>query len=55
MKAQKDRLYKDVDFLTSINPARNFQNLDSLRAVCDYLKKQFVSMAAKPEEQAWLA
>lgn len=55
MKAQKDRLYKDVDFLTSIKPPRNFENLESLQIVCDYLKKEFLSMGAPPEEQTWLA
>jgi Zn-dependent M28 family amino/carboxypeptidase len=55
MKAQRDRLYKDVEFLTSINPARNFQNLNSLKKVCDYLKDEFVLMGAEPEEQAWIA
>lgn len=55
MKAQKDRLYKDVDFLTSIKPPRNFENLESLQVVCDYLKDQFLSMGASPQEQAWLA
>jgi Zn-dependent M28 family amino/carboxypeptidase len=55
MKAQKENLYKDVDFLTSIKPARNFRNLGSLQAVCDYLKKEFELLAAVPYEQAWLA
>lgn len=55
MKARKDRLYKDVDFLTSIKPERNFQNLKSLQRVCDYLKKEFLSMGATPEEQTWIA
>ncbi len=55
MKARKDRLYKDVDFLTSIKPERNFQNLKSLQGVCDYLKKEFISMGATPEEQTWIA
>lgn len=55
MKAQKDRLYKDVDFLTSIKPPRNFENLESLQVVCDYLKDQFLSMGASSQEQTWLA
>ena len=55
MKAQKDRLYKDVDFLTSIKPARNFQNLQSLQKACEYLKNEFSTAGAVPEEQSWLA
>jgi hypothetical protein len=55
MKAQKDRLYKDIDFLTSIAPARNYQNLLSLEKICDYLKAEFSAVDATPEEQTWLA
>lgn len=55
MKAQKDRLYKDVEFLTSITPARNYQNLESLQKVCDYLNNEFSAAGATPEEQSWLA
>ena len=55
MKAQKDRLYKDVEFLTSIKPARNFQNLQSLQKVCEYLKNEFSTVGAVPEEHSWLA
>jgi Zn-dependent M28 family amino/carboxypeptidase len=53
MNAQKERLYKDVEFLTSIKPARNFQNIESLKTVCDYLKNEFVKMGAIPGEQTW--
>src|SRR4051794_880811 len=55
MKAQKDRLYKDVDFLTSVKPARSFENLETLERVCDYLKNEFELMGGPPEEQKWLA
>jgi len=55
MKAQRDRLYKDVEFFTSIKPARNFQKLESLKRVWDYLKNEFVLMGAEAEEQVWIA
>src|SRR5881409_237737 len=55
MPASKDRLYKDVEFLTSIQPPRNYLNKDSLEKVCYYLKKEFMLMGASPVEQTWKA
>jgi Zn-dependent M28 family amino/carboxypeptidase len=55
MKAHKNRIYNDVDFLTSIKPARNFQNLRSLEKVCSYLRDEFVAMGTEPAEQTWTA
>ena len=55
MQAQKTRLYKDVEFLTTINPPRNFQNLQSLEKVCDYIKQEFTAAGATAEEQKWMA
>jgi Zn-dependent M28 family amino/carboxypeptidase len=55
MKASKERLYKDVEFLTTIQPPRNYRNNDSLEKVCFYLKKEFMLMGASPEEQTWHA
>ncbi len=55
MPASKDRLYKDVAFLTSLQPPRNYLNKDSLEKVCYYLKKEFMLMGATPEEQTWKA
>jgi Zn-dependent M28 family amino/carboxypeptidase len=55
MQASKDRLYKDVDFLTSVQPPRNYRNKDSLEKVCYYLRKEFMLMGASPTEQAWTA
>lgn len=37
MKAKQDRLYADVEFLTTIQPPRNYQNLDSLNRVAEYI------------------
>ena len=55
MNAQKNRLYADVEFLTTLRPYRNWTNLESLAQVCTYLKAQFSSMGLVPEEQVWNA
>lgn len=54
-KISKERLYRDVEFLTSIRPWRNYQNLESLEKVCDYLRKEFSAAGYKTEDQKWLA
>jgi len=54
-KAVKDRLYKDVDFLTGIRPYRNYQNLESLDKVCKYISDEFISYGYEYEEQKWKA
>jgi len=55
MKASKNRLYKDVEYLTAINPPRNYLNLESLEKVVGYLKNEFEEIGAVPQEQKWLA
>ncbi len=35
MPANQNRLYRDVDFLTSIYPYRNYKNLESLQKAAD--------------------
>lgn len=55
MKADKDRLYRHVQFLTSLSPPRNYLNVDILEKVCSYLKEEFRNMSAQPEEQLWTA
>lgn len=55
INAQKLRLYKDVEFLTTIRPFRNFQNLDSLKKVCDYIKEEFKKAGFTTEDQKWIA
>jgi len=41
MKARKDRLYKHVEFLSGIYPARNYKNTDSLERVANYIESAF--------------
>ena len=55
MKAAKEALYRHVDFLTSLAPARNYLNTETLEKVCRYLKEEFRRMGAQPEEQVWTA
>jgi len=55
VQANLDQIYKDVDFLTKINPPRNFQNMSSLAAVCDYIKYEIKLAGGEPKEQTWTA
>ena len=55
MKANKDRIYRDVEFLTSISPARNYRNLRSLGKVSDYIQEELKKIGAKPSAQHWKA
>lgn len=55
MQASKDNLFRHVDFLTTLTPARNYRNMDTLENVCTYLKEAFRQMGAEPEEQVWMA
>jgi hypothetical protein len=47
----KERLYKDVEFLTTVKPARNYGNLNSLNKVADYIRKSFTTASLKTEVQ----
>ena len=55
MKARKEYIFKDVEFLTELRPYRNYRNLESLDKVCGYLKKEFTKAGLKPKEQKWVA
>jgi hypothetical protein len=54
-KAVKNRLYRDVEFLTRIRPFRNYQNLEALEAASKYISDQFTSWGYTFEEQKWIA
>jgi hypothetical protein len=47
----KARLYKDVQFLTTVKPARNYRNLSSLNKVAEYIEKSFLSLNYPTEVQ----
>lgn len=55
MNAQKHRLYNDVDFLTNLRPFRNYENLESLAKVCEYIKEEYTKLGWTYEEQKWMA
>jgi hypothetical protein len=55
IKARKERLYKDVEFLCNIRPYRNYRNLDSLEKACRYISGEFASFGYAPVEQLWEA
>jgi hypothetical protein len=55
MKANTERLYKDVEFLTEITPSRNYLDLDSIKKVVEYIKKEFEKMGVSSVEQKWIA
>tara|TARA_B110000285_G_scaffold85871_1_gene98510 strand:+ start:1206 stop:2072 length:867 start_codon:yes stop_codon:yes gene_type:complete len=55
MDANKERMYQDVDFLTSLRPYRNYNNLDSLEQVCDYIKDEYDKLGWSSQEQTWEA
>ena len=39
-RAQAQRMYEDVRFLTQLRPFRNYENLESLAVVVNYLKEE---------------
>jgi Zn-dependent M28 family amino/carboxypeptidase len=53
MKANTKSLYETVEFLTSLNPPRNFQNLSSLEKAYKYIEDQFSKAGANVELQKW--
>src|SRR4051794_25321614 len=55
MKANTRRLYKDVEFLTAISPARNYQHLHSLEKAYKYIETEFEKAGASPRLQKWVA
>jgi hypothetical protein len=55
MKAKTKRIYSDVNFLTTLTPARNFLNKVSLEKAARYIQDEFVRMGARPEIQTWQA
>jgi Zn-dependent M28 family amino/carboxypeptidase len=55
MPADQIRLYTDVEFLTSLQPARNYLNLDSLNRAADYIKGEFEKLRGTVTEQPFTA
>jgi len=55
MRAKTERIYKDVEYLTSITPSRNYQNLASLQKAYTYIIGEFDKAGAKSAVQTWTA
>ncbi|MCB2408600.1 M28 family peptidase [Hymenobacter lucidus] len=51
MKANQDRLYADVEFLTELRPARSYRHPASLNQAADYIKAEFEKLECRVEEQ----
>ena len=49
----KNRLYKDVETLTSILPARNYLNMESLNQSADYIFKELEKAGCRMERQKY--
>ena len=51
--ADRDRLYRDVHFLTSIRPYRNHKNIESLRAAAGYIEGELSNCGLPTRRQPW--
>lgn len=54
-KAKTTRLKKDVKFLTELRPFRNYQNIDSLKKVIDYIQNEMNNSGFESNLQTWMA
>jgi hypothetical protein len=55
VKADKAMLFQHVEFLTTLRPFRNYQNLQSLHDVCQYLAEQLDQYGLQVDEQCFEA
>jgi Zn-dependent M28 family amino/carboxypeptidase len=51
MKADKDRMYGDVEFLTELFPPRNGENIESLEEAASYIEGEFLKLGCLVENQ----
>jgi len=51
--ANQTRLHADVQFLTSLQPARNYQNLVSLNKAADYIHAELQKLGCPVQEQTF--
>jgi hypothetical protein len=51
--ANATRLHADVEFLTSLEPARNYQNLASLNKAADYIHSELAKLGCPVQEQKY--
>jgi Zn-dependent M28 family amino/carboxypeptidase len=55
MEASRKNLFRHVEFLTELSPARNYRNTATLKKVVDYLVNECRTYGSTPEKQAWKA
>ena len=55
MRASKELLYQHVEFLTTLRPFRNYQNLDTLERVCEYVRREFAEYGLNVADQVFEA
>ena len=53
IQVDKNKLYSSVEKLTSISPARNYENIDSLNKAADFIKSEFLRYGYSPVEQKY--
>jgi Zn-dependent M28 family amino/carboxypeptidase len=53
MNASQENLYQDVEFLTSLRPYRNYQQLESMNRVAAYIRQVFEDLGLAVREQTW--
>ncbi len=53
MTADAERMYRDVEFLTSVYPYRNHKNHESLEEAASYIEAEFQKLDCVPENQYW--
>ncbi len=53
MEANIERLFKDIEALTSIYPYRNYKNTESLKKAADYIKKELNTSGLPYSTQHW--
>ena len=49
----QQNLTNHVRFLTELNPARNYQNIESLAKASEYIEQHFVSLGLDTRRQVW--
>jgi len=54
MKVNKNQIYKDVDFLTRIKPARNYKNIISIEKAASYIENEFRQLDCVVENQYFI-
>ncbi|MGO1728854.1 MAG: M28 family peptidase [Flavobacteriaceae bacterium] len=53
MEADKENLYRDVKFLTSIYPYRNYKNLESLHKAAGFIEGELMKTGLPTTRQQW--